>query len=151
PDIIDSRDPFYNYPPIAPPQFRVFLGNPDGSFSLTNTYAPYSGPAYLPSTAYSSAAGGRYRSWGGDFNGDGNLDIAAFERALSYPSSRYYVQYLLGQGDGTFTPTYNVQYLNASKPDTAFDFNGDGKADMVELDGWTSSIHFIPAETGTDL
>ncbi len=151
PDILDSRDPFYNYPPIAPPQFRVFLGHPDGSFTLNNTYAPYSGPAFTPFSAYSTAAGGRYTCWVGDFNGDGNLDIAAFQRDNTSPGIRYYIQYLLGNGDGTFVPTYNIQYLYASKPVTEFDFNNDGRTDVAELDGATSAFHVIPGSQGMDL
>ncbi|PYV24875.1 MAG: hypothetical protein DMG27_11785, partial [Acidobacteria bacterium] len=63
-----------------------------------------------------------------------------------------YLQILAGNGDGTFTPTFTPfdfnQYLY---PQFAADLNGDGKADLLELAGYSSSFHVVPAETGPAL
>jgi hypothetical protein len=120
-------------------------------FTFSETYAPYSGTAVLPALAEGTPLGGRYTPWIGDFNGDGNVDIAAFQEDRSFSPPRRYVQFLLGNGDGTFTPTYDTFYFNSSLPCTAFDLNNDGKADMVELDGYMASFHVIPAQTGPAL
>jgi hypothetical protein len=151
PDVVESRDPQASSFEISPPQYRIFLGQSDGSFVLANTYAPYVGNAKLPPLNEGTPLGGRYPPWIGDFNGDGNIDIAAIQEDTSFLPSRKYVQFLLGNGDGTFTPTYDVFYFNSSLPTTAFDLNNDGKTDLVELDGYTSSFHVIPAQTGPTL
>jgi len=151
PDIVESRDPQSDYPTEVTPEFRIFLCQPDGSFVLTNTYAPYTGLTALPATGGGTPNGGRYTPWTGDFNGDGNIDVAAFQIAPGYFPPKYYVQFLLGNGDGAFTPTYEVFPFNSSTPNIAYDFNGDGRTDMVELDGFTSSFHVIPAEPGSTL
>jgi uncharacterized repeat protein (TIGR01451 family) len=73
----------------------------------------------------------------GDFNGDGKLDLAipnlcgTAQNCAGY-STPGTVSILLGNGDGTFTPT-------ATPPTTGFnpgmiatgDFNGDGKLDLL--------------------
>ncbi|MGA2344841.1 MAG: FG-GAP-like repeat-containing protein, partial [Candidatus Sulfotelmatobacter sp.] len=151
PDLVDNRDPLANYPNgPAGTQLRIFLCQPDGSFTLTNTYAPYTG---LQGDEFTlgSVNGGRFPSWIADFNGDGNIDLAAIQVATDYPTSVYYVQFLLGNGDGTFTPTYEPYFLNASRPASAFDFTGDGRADLVESDIYTSSFQVIPGAAGTPL
>jgi len=63
---------------------------------------------------------------GGDFNGDGNVDLLVMEQTkLSlYP----------GAGDGSFLPPVNL-VTGTFWMQVAFgDFNGDGKADVVVLD-----------------
>ena len=150
PDIVESRDPFLS-PPGTPPQFRIFLCQPDGSFTLANTYAPYSGTGVFYGSIYGTQNGGRFVPWIGDFNGDGNVDIAVIQQDLPFYPPRYYVQFLLGNGDGTFTPTYDIFDLNLSVPSAAADFNGDGITDMAELDGFTSSAHVIPGQAAPAL
>jgi Flp pilus assembly secretin CpaC len=72
----------------------------------------------------------------GDFNDDGNADIAVTDKANSR------VLILLGRGDGSFqTP---VAYATGSNPVTlaAQDFDGDGQPDLAvvnEGDGTTAS------------
>ena len=151
PDVVDNSDPQANYPAtLASSQFRIFLCQPDGSFTLTNTYAPYAGQPSNEMTL-GTANGGRFPAWIGDFNGDGNIDLAAIQQATNDPTSVAYVEFLLGNGDGTFTPTYQPYFLNASRPVNAFDLTGDGRADMVESDVYTSSFQVIPAGVGTPL
>ena len=151
PDVVDNSDPQVNYPAtLASSQFRIFLCQPDGSFTLTNTYAPYAGQPSNEITL-GTANGGRFPAWIADFNGDGNPDLAAIQQAANDPTSVAYVQFLLGNGDGTFTPTYQPYFLNASRPVNAFDLTGDGRADMVENDAYTSSFQVIPAGVGSPL
>ena len=59
----------------------------------------------------------------GDFNGDGNADLAA--------TTKDFLSVLLGNGDGTFR--VHVDYATASSPLslTIGDFNGDGKSDLI--------------------
>ena len=60
----------------------------------------------------------------GDFNGDGKLDIAAF-------NGRNYVQLFSGNGDGTFgaLPSFQTAFNIGSI--VAYDFNHDGKLDLA--------------------
>ncbi len=66
----------------------------------------------------------------GDFNGDGKLDMAVLNPAIS-PSSTGSVAILLGNGDGSFQPA--TQLAIASSPDfiAAADLDGDHKLDLV--------------------
>ena len=92
---------------------NVLLGNGDGTFATANTY--------LLSSGY---AAGKMRL--ADFNGDGNLDIAALTDSAS-------VSVMLGKGDGTLrAPTSFVTVDSSGPQDLAVgDFNGDGKLDLV--------------------
>jgi hypothetical protein len=112
-----NRDGILDFVTIAElggnsPVLTVFLGNGDGTFTD-------GGPDV---TAY---AGGTPII--GDFNGDGNLDIAI--PAVSY------VAVFLSNGDGTFQP--EVDYPTSGGSDyggsaaVAVDVNGDGKLDIV--------------------
>ena len=150
PDIVDNRNPQANYPNPASAQFTIYLGQSDGSFRLTNTYAPYGAQKSFDYTL-GTTAGGRNPAWLADFNGDGNIDIAAIQLETGSSTTVAFVQFLLGNGDGTFTPTYEPYYLNASFPANAFDLTGDGRADMVENDVFTSSFQVIPSGIGTPL
>lgn len=61
----------------------------------------------------------------GDFNGDGNLDLAVVN-----PSSNT-VTILLGHGDGTFIAAANPATANSPSAIAVGDFNGDGKLDLA--------------------
>jgi hypothetical protein len=150
PDVVDNRAQFADYPELTVPEFRIFLCQPDGSFQLTNTYTPYSGQSIFQTTL-GTANGARFPAFLGDFNGDGNVDLAAVQLAPEYPAVTHYVQFLLGNGDGSFTPTYQTYFLNSSVPNMAFDMTGDGRADLAEVDGFTSSFQLIPGGPGPAL
>ena len=70
PDVVDNRNPAGTLSGPGDPQFRIFLCQQDGSFTLTNTYAPYTGQESSPTTL-GTAIGGRFPAFIGDFNGDG--------------------------------------------------------------------------------
>ena len=54
-----------------------------------------------------------------------------------------------GGGDGTFTPSYTLyDFQKQGVPDLAMDVDGDGRDDLVELDGENSSFHVIPSIPG---
>ncbi len=88
----------------------ILLGNGDGTFQPPVQYAVGDQP-------FSIVAG--------DFNNDGNLDLAVANSLSDYLSI------LIGNGDGTFQPA--MQSPPVSSPDfvTAADFNGDGKLDLL--------------------
>src|SRR6185369_5738087 len=97
----------------------VLIGNGDSKFQapVTNT---------LGSATGSSAAA--YSMVVGDFNVDGNVDIAVSTQGVPL-----YV--FAGKGDGTFQPAVQAQALD---PDTFIsgvaDLNGDGIPDLVGAD-----------------
>ena len=79
-----------------------------------------------------------------DFNGDGRPDVAVFQRTVGGSINRY-VQFLAGNGDGSFTPTYDFfRFEKPTPPQFGIDLNGDGIADLMELDSWTSSFSYLP-------
>lgn len=130
------------------PIFSVYLAQPDGSFVLQNTYSPFSGEPFQNGFL----APGQH-SFVGDFNGDGIPDIAAFQLEPRIPAQSY-VQFLLGNGDGTFTPSFVKTPLgigNAALPNFVTDMDNDGKSDFVELDGFTSGFNIIHATPGKSL
>jgi|HubBroStandDraft_6_1064221.scaffolds.fasta_scaffold00121_33 hypothetical protein len=70
----------------------------------------------------------------GDFNGDGNLDLAIAN------STSNTISVLLGKGDGTFRP--KVDYATGSTPaDIAVgDFNGDGHLDIAVTNSASNTV-----------
>lgn len=128
------------------PVISVYLAQPDGSFVLQNTYSPYQGAPFFSSGSSAQAS----NNFVADFNGDGIPDIAVFQLTAALPEERY-VQFMLGNGDGTFTPTFQRFHLgvnNAALPNFITDLNGDGKSNFVELDGFTSAFNVIHPAPG---
>jgi len=152
PDIVEYVEPLSTTADGLPYGFNIYLGQPDGTFQLTNTYKPYSG---LFDSFYVFDNGSpphRLSPMVADFNGDGNLDIAAFQFQPTFPNPTSYLQILAGNGDGTFTPTYAITpFHKVGIPTTAADLTGDGRADLIEVDGLVSSFHVIPGTPGPAL
>ena len=67
----------------------------------------------------------------GDFNGDGNKDLAVLN--FGYPPARDNgsVSVLLGRGDGTFQAAKNFPLCKNCTGIVAGDFNGDGRDDIA--------------------
>jgi hypothetical protein len=139
-DIVEMVEPLTGSSIRIPLQFAIYLGQPDGSFKLTNTYQPYAGSPLLYSMPGAVLA---------DFNGDGNLDIGAFQ---TFFGSHVFLQIMKGNGDGTFTPDYVIyDFDQTTVPQYAADLTGSGKADLVQLAGVNDSFHLIPAVAGSAL
>lgn len=90
----------------------ILLGNGDGTFSFVDTLASINGQPTMSLTA-------------ADFNGDGNLDLAA-ANTLNGQSPIV----LLGYGHGAFNAVSQSVEVSANSS-AAGDFNGDGILDLV--------------------
>ncbi|MBI2682046.1 MAG: VCBS repeat-containing protein [Acidobacteriales bacterium] len=131
----------------------IYLCNSDGTFRLANRYPQF---ANLSSESVYTLAPGEANSPSAiaDYDGDGNLDIAVFERVpgLYGRSGSSQVRILRGVGDGSFVVGASVIRLKAGNlPGMAADLDGDGKAEMIELDSYSSSFHVIPIGEISDL
>jgi len=109
PDLVVANNgadqPPYNY------NVAVLLGKGDGTFGRPMRYH------------------GGVRPWQlvlGDFNGDGNLDLAVVPI-----DGRNRILVMLGKGDGTFSPPKSYRAGIAPHAIVAADFNGDGKLDLA--------------------
>jgi hypothetical protein len=81
----------------------------------------------------------------GVYGGGGKPDEVAFQfQQTAGGDLGIYAQILMGNGDGTFTPTYDIfPFYVYGHPLYAHDLDGDGIADMVELDSGNSQVHVI--------
>jgi hypothetical protein len=120
----------------------VLLGNGDGTFQAAVRYP---------------AADGADAVVMGDFNGDGNLDLAVSSNsagANSSSGSAGAVTVLLGRGDGTFRNS--LVYGAGINPLTVAvgDVNGDGKPDLVLADTLANTAvvllnNYVPGSSGS--
>jgi hypothetical protein len=95
---------------VGTPTLVILLGKGDGTFSATTIV--------LPNEDFPTIAAA------GDFNGDGNLDLAI---------GNDYNAILLGHGDGTFSdPIFTNVGVEGSGPLVSIDINGDGILDLVD-------------------
>ena len=142
PDLIQER--FYaGGATSVPAQFAVSIANGDGTFQAP---VGYDIPPGLNGSGVPIAFG--------DFNGDGNVDLAMWG---GYQTVAIY----LGNGDGTFqNPWYsNVpiaadQSVDASVRFAVADFNHDGNLDLaivgLDYNAETRSVYILPGD-GTGL
>jgi hypothetical protein len=100
----------------SPGSASALLGNGDGTFRAPVDYA-----------AGSSSSGGVV----GDFNADGNLDLAVTSGCGSCGPNGSVTSVLLGNGDGTFQPAANYPVQELALSIATGDFNGDGIPDLV--------------------
>jgi len=93
----------------------ILLGNGDGTFQRAKNYQVGRNPSSIAV---------------GDFNRDGKEDLAVvlFGDPAGFVSS---VTVLLGEGDGTFQPSWNVTIDGSATSVAAEDFDRDGKFDLA--------------------
>jgi hypothetical protein len=140
-DIVSSRNSFITFP-RQHTRINVYLGQPNGTFT-SPTFFDFDG---FPITGSLLGTASRYSSAVADYDGDGNLDVAVFQRPDGFASnlSNIYMQLLLGKGNGTFVSRQTRWNLLAIDiPYVADDLDGDGKAEMIESDQLESSYHVI--------
>jgi hypothetical protein len=101
------------------PVIAVLLGNGNGTFKK---------PINSPST---NALG---ELAGGDFNGDGSLDLVGID------NSDNLVDVLLGNGNGTFQAAINVATGTHPTALAVADFTGDGNADLAVANNGDSTV-----------
>lgn len=125
---------------LGPAKFTTYLDQPSGSFAQSSSYAPYSGTP-LQSPPYLQFGDPQTSSMVADLNGDGKPDEIAFQQ-LPSPGD-VYAQILMGNGDGTFSPTFDL--FDFQKPYTfpayAHVLDGSTFSDLIEIDGGTTSMH----------
>jgi uncharacterized protein (TIGR03437 family) len=110
-------------PDFAVVDFRgvhVFLGHGDGTFATPWTFDIIL-PSAVPVTAALLATG--------DFNGDGKPDLAMAYGFAGYPITN--ISIFLGNGDGTFQPSFSYVPGTSLASLAVVDLNGDGRADIV--------------------
>jgi hypothetical protein len=146
PDIVSMTDQFGN-PEFFVPYISIFLGQPDGTFKYAETYAPYLDSLHSPELSGTLVLDYPFQALIGDFNGDGNVDIAVPQNPSSPDGTdATFIQIMYGNGDGTFTPSYNYALLDKFYvPQFAADLDGDGLADLIELNSYTASFDVIPS------
>lgn len=69
----------------------------------------------------------------GDFNGDGELDLAVANHGLSDMGDDGGVSVLLGNGDGTFQAARNFSAGKQPESIAIADFNSDGRLDIIAV------------------
>ena len=120
------------YPDIVAADFAgnlaALIGSGDGSFTTGYQHAPQTGAGF-PAALLA-----------GDFNHDGNSDVAA----LFDNGNNSLLQIFLGKGDGTFQAPTNAALPTGANNFASADFNGDGNADLaVALSGAPGSPNAI--------
>ncbi len=111
---------------------RVQLQSSTGSVISTNTFPL----GFRPSTVNSKLIGG-------DFNGDGKLDLAISYFGDANTGLGGAVFILLGNGDGTFGAPQQVNAGPNPGSLAAADFNGDGKLDLAVANDDTPNVSIL--------
>jgi hypothetical protein len=112
----------------------VLLGNGDGTYQ----------PAVVSNTGAVLAS-----VTIGDFNGDGKLDVAVNNACPDIGCASGSVNILLGNGNGTFLPAVAYSSGGNAFSVEAGDVNGDGKLDVVVVNGSNSAGVLLGNGDGT--
>jgi len=102
----------------------VLLGDGDGTFQVARNFETGNGPSSVAV---------------GDFNGDGELDLAVAYIG-SYPSYSGAVSVLLGNGDGSFQGPRNFVAGDGPWSVAVGDFNGDGLQDLAVAKRYSNNV-----------
>jgi hypothetical protein len=114
-------DPRHGFSQILESDVRVFLGNGDGTFRVSQVYDAGPGPTAVAV---------------GDFNGDGIPDLIVINGGVPDPGGLgQSVALLLGNGDGTFQKPQRYGAGGSPLWVAVGDFNGDGYPDLAVADG----------------
>ena len=108
----------------------VAMGNGDGSFRPGATY-PITGGFFANGLAAA------------DFNGDGNVDLAATNTGPPDLFLGNTVSVLLGNGDGTFGQPSDMVVGTTPQPIIADDFNHDGRPDLAVGNAFGHSVSVL--------
>jgi hypothetical protein len=150
-DLVQSIDPDENITQGAliaadtsylTPAVTVYLGGTGGSFTKQGTY-------FAPGMELDS----ENPALVGDFNADGNLDVALayLNATIGVPWERR-LQVFQGNGDGTLTPSgAPYQLPDYDLPAIGGDYRGGGATDLLDLVGSTSSINILAAAPASAL
>lgn len=104
------------------PDFAVQAGNQSVAVLLGNGNGTFANPVYYFDGSAASIMAA-------DFNGDGNLDIAAGSMSTTAPQTPQ-TAILYGNGNGTFQPAVFPASLNNFEALFTGDFTNNGKADL---------------------
>jgi len=136
-DLVSTNLPSFE----VPPNYAIYLAQTNGAFKGDGSYAPYVNNnvfGLISSFTNSTVA---------DFNGDGSPDIAAFQSTAI--DREAILQILLGNGDGTFTPSFTTfRFGSRAFPQNSFDVDRDGRADLIELDTYSTSFNVLKSIPG---
>jgi hypothetical protein len=78
----------------------------------------------------------------GDFNGDGNIDLA-WPEAEPLTGSNYAIHYMYGNGNGGFQPVRTYTLDAQPGPMFAGDFNHDGRMDLALAVGSPKALNIF--------
>ena len=148
-DVVDIESSLPNSgsaPGVVPANVMVYMGQAGGTFSQPVTYVPY--PGVFDASFGNNVSQDNFEMEAvlGDFNGDGNADLAIFQRqGLTF--SPGFVQFMMGNGDGTFTTTNDVFPLGTEfAPDLSVpNLLGDGRSAFVQTPNLTASYQVLPS------
>lgn len=134
------------------PGFSVYMCQQDGHFSAPRNFNPYlEKPAVrvegtLMVTPPQPVTTDEYAPLVGDFDDDGNLDVALTEQdPLTLMPSMFYAT---GIGDGTFSQhLLRTPMGSLLGPEFVGNIRGKGVTGMVQLDKFTAAVTPIPGKT----
>ncbi|HEX8529608.1 MAG TPA: IPT/TIG domain-containing protein, partial [Cytophagales bacterium] len=118
--------------------------------NYTNTYLLLNDGTGIFGTGKAIQAGVQTKlARGGDFDGDGDLDLALLCSVYTYGQPTLYV--VFNDGRGNFTPGFNdpVSYVNVPQELTTADFDGDGDVDIAITTNNSNKDTFVRLNNGT--
>jgi RHS repeat-associated protein len=122
PDVVYSITDNFGQQSLA----RLRLGNGDGTFAAGVNFTLGEGIAHLVAA---------------DFNGDGDLDLAASRSYSGFSNVPFEITLLFGNGDGTFAAAVDVNILNSrAERIAAGDLDGDDDIDLVVGTGFNARV-----------